>query len=83
MVREEVRADLVGPHGDLQTLAQRGPHVFHEFVEVHAVRVVGDVGHDLLEDRVLAPRARAEGAGVAEARCVRHTLVSQAMCCLC
>jgi hypothetical protein len=32
---------------------------------------------------VLAPRARAEGAGVAEARCVRHTLVSQAMCCLC
>jgi hypothetical protein len=75
LVSEEVRADLVLAHGDLQTLAQRGPHVLHEFVEVHAVRVVGDVGHDLLEDSVIAPRVRAEGTCVSEARWVRHTLV--------
>ena len=60
-MREEVIADLVGPYADLQPLAQRSPHVRHEFVQVHAVRVLGDVGHDLLEDRVLAPRVRAEG----------------------
>jgi hypothetical protein len=79
LVREEVRADLVARHADLELLAERGPHVLHEFVEVHAVRVVGDVGHDLLEDRVLAPRVRAEGAGVAEARCVDIRCVSHVL----
>ncbi len=73
---EQVRADLGVAQGDLQTISQRGPQVLHEFVQVHAVRVVGDVAHDLLEDSVIAPRVRAEGTGVFEARCFRHTLVS-------
>jgi hypothetical protein len=75
LVREEVRSNLVVAHGDLQTLTEREPHVLHEFVEVHAVRVVGDVAHDLLEDCVIAPRVRAEGTGVSD-KCVWHTLVA-------
>lgn len=75
LVREEVRSNLVVAHGDLQFLTERGPHVLHEFVQVHAVRVVGDVAHDLLEDSVIAPRVCAEGTGVSEARRVRHALV--------
>ena len=72
---EQVRADLGVAQGDLQTISQRGPPVLHEFVQVHAVRVVGDVAHDLLEDSVIAPRVRADGTGVSD-KCVWHTLVA-------
>ena len=38
--------------------------MYYKFVEVHAVRVVGDVRHDLLEDGMLTVSVLAEGAGV-------------------
>jgi hypothetical protein len=46
-----------------------------QLVQVHALRVVRHVGHDLVEDGVRATRVRTEGTGGPSARHLRHTLV--------
>ena len=59
-VRDKMLPDAVPRHVDLQMLAERSLHVRDEFMQMHAVRVVRHVGHDLVIERVLAACVRTQ-----------------------